>query len=140
MKQFLIKLFILGLAFSFSGSHAEIYSWVDKDGKKHFGQEVPKEYAKKSTVLDVKAVNSMDETKTRPNYQSASSPVPQPLPRANTQDNGDENLSRCEQQKRAYEESVACYARCRLPKDSYGPRVNNVSGCTQCVDVKKPNC
>lgn len=140
MKPFLVRLFILGLAFSFSGSYAEVYSWVDKDGKKHFGQEVPKEYAKKSTVIEVKSVNSMDETKTRPNYQPTSAPAYQQPQMPVMQDNNTGNLSSCEQQKRAYEDSVACYARCRLPKDSYSPRVNNVSGCTQCVDVKKPNC
>lgn len=121
-------------------AHSEVYTWVDKDGKKHFGQEVPKEYAKKSTVIEVKTVNSMDETKTRPSLQPNNTPSYQQPQLPATQDNYSEKLSSCEQQKRAYEESVACYANCRLPKDSYSPRVNNVSGCTQCVDVKKPNC
>lgn len=121
-------------------AHTEVYTWVDKDGKKHFGQEVPKEYAKKSKVIDVKSVNSMDETKTRPSYQSTNTPSYQHPQLPVTQDNYSEKLSSCEQQKRAYEESVACYANCRLPKDDFGSRVNNVSGCTHCVDVKKPNC
>lgn len=121
-------------------AHSDVYTWVDKDGKKHFGQEVPKEYAKKSTVIEVKTVNSMDETKTRPSYQSTNTPSYQQSQLPATQDNYSGNLSSCEQQKRAYEDSVACYARCRLPKDDFGKRVNNVSGCTNCVDVKKPNC
>lgn len=76
MKQHLMILLTLALVVSFSGAHSEIYSWVDKDGKKHFGQEVPKEYANKSKVIDVKSVNSMDETKVRTTPQPTHTRIP----------------------------------------------------------------
>ena len=140
MKPLCIRLLSLILLLGTNVVYAEIYSWVDKDGKKHFGQEVPKEYAKKSTVIDVKSVNVMDETKVQPTPRTNNKPTYQhPQPTA-TQDDDYENLSSCEQKKRAYEESVACYAECRLPKEESGGRVNNVSACRHCVDAKKPNC
>jgi hypothetical protein len=138
MKPTLIRLLSLTLLLSTSFVYAEIYSWVDKDGKKHFGQEVPKEYAKKSTVIDVKSVNVMDETKVSPPPRTTNKTTYQQTHTG--QDDSYENLSSCEQKKRAYEESVACYADCRLPKEESGGRVNNVSACRHCVDAKKPNC
>lgn len=140
MKSIFIKMLSLVFFVSAGFANAEIYSWVDKDGKKHFGQEVPKEYAKKSTVLDVKSVNVMDETKVQSTPRNSNRPsFPQPQAAAAENDTY-ENLSSCEQKKRAYEESVACYAECRLPKEASGGRVNNVSACRHCVDAKKPNC
>src|SRR6478609_10811655 len=96
MKQYLMILLTLTLTFSFSATHAEVYSWVDKDGKKHFGQEVPKEYAKKSKVIDVKSVNSMDETKVRPGTQPTRTPGYQQPQIPDAQDNNAENMSSCE--------------------------------------------
>lgn len=138
MKK-ITTLIVLLIATTCSCTHAEVYSWVDKEGKKHFGQEVPKEYANQSKVLEVKEVNSMDATKVsatpqpRRTYQQQSA---RQLP--TQQDNYNQNLNKCEQQQLAYERSLQCYASCRN-KDARAAGVNNVSACN-CVDVKKPNC
>lgn len=139
MKHFFLKWLLMALFLNVSLSFAEVYTWVDKDGKKHFGQEVPKEYANKGKVVDLKTMNVMEKTNANPtsfptptNYQE---PQAQSEPEAPA-----EKLSACELKKREYEKSVACYASCRFPKDNRGSRVNNVAGCGHCVDVKKPDC
>lgn len=133
-------LLVLLMSVTFTCAYAEVYSWVDKEGKKHFGQEVPKEYANQSKVLEVKEVNSMDATKV------SAAPPPRRTSQQQTarqfptqQDDSNQNLSKCEQQKLAYERSVKCYASCR---NSYARTegVNNVSACGHCADAKKPNC
>lgn len=141
MKISISKLILLLVITTCVHAYAEIYTWVDKDGKKHFGQEIPKEYANQGKALEVKPINSMDETKVtktsspkpaKPTYQQPRRFVPE-------EDSSNRNLSRCEQQKLAYEKSVKCYSDCRnLDAQYHG--VNNVSSCGHCVDAKKPNC
>ncbi|GGY88159.1 hypothetical protein GCM10011613_36510 [Cellvibrio zantedeschiae] len=139
MKDLTSKIIALLLSIAFSFAHAEVYSWVDKEGKKHFGQEVPKEYANQSKVLDVKEVNSMDATKVTPAAPQRKTYTQQPAnPLPTQQDDYTPNLTKCEQQKLAYENSVKCYARCRN-SDARAAGVNNVAACN-CVDAKKPNC
>lgn len=138
MNNRIAKLFIIVCLFTFNYAHSEVYSWVDKDGKKHFGQEVPKEYQKQSKTVDVKPVNSMQATEvTEPPPQK---PARQTYPPYNSpQNDNSQNLSSCEQQKRAYENSVSCFARCKNNGD--GERyVNNVAACGRCQDMKKPSC
>lgn len=137
MKNIFPALMILSILIAATSSYGEVYSWVDKDGKKNFGEKVPKEYLKQSTALDVKPVNSMDaaevprkptaiETSNQPQQGFAPPPA--------------ERLSSCEQQKLAYAQSVKCYASCRQTEGGFNGRtVNNVANC-HCVDVKKPNC
>jgi hypothetical protein len=130
-------LLIVGLA----TAHAEIYSWVDKDGKKHFGEQVPKEYLNKSTEITVKPVNAMEAAKASSNSnETKQATEEQKKPSSPTEDTPTENLSSCEQQKRAYEQSVQCYSRCRNRDGGEENRVNNISACGTCVDVKKPDC
>lgn len=139
MKHLTITMIALFISLTFGCAHAEVYSWVDKEGKKHFGQEVPKEYANQSKVLEVKEVNSMDATKVTPVTQQNKTYQQRPARQLPTQQQDhNQNLSACEQQKLAYQRSVACYASCRN-MDARAAGVNNVSACN-CVDVKKPNC
>lgn len=137
MKIQLSKILMLCFLFATANAHSEVYSWVDKDGKKHFGEAVPKEYQKQSKAIDVKPVNSMQATDItnapqQPNKQST--PV-----FVSPQNDNSQNTNSCEQRKRAYENSVMCFARCRNNGEG-GTRVNNVSGCSKCQDLKKPDC
>lgn len=139
MKNLTAKIMVLLLAIAFNFAYAEVYSWVDKEGKKHFGQEVPKEYANQSKVLEVKEVNAMDATKVSPTTPQRKTYTQQPArPLPTQQQDLNQNLNQCEQQKLAYENSVKCYARCRN-SDARAAGVNNVAAC-HCVDAKKPNC
>ena len=126
---------MLFFLFAFASAHSEIYSWVDKDGKKHFGEEVPKQYQKQSKTIEVKPVNSIpatDVTTAQPQTNKRAAPV-------FVANDNSQNTDSCEQQKRAYEDSVMCYASCKNNGHG-GGRVNNVSACGKCQDLKKPAC
>jgi hypothetical protein len=113
---------------------------VDKDGKKHFGEKVPKEYLNQSNAIDVKPVNSMQAEKvpkTPPATETPSNSAP--IPKPPEEDHSSQNLSACELQKRAYDDSVRCFSRCQNGGEGAG-YVNNVAGCGHCTDVKKPDC
>jgi hypothetical protein len=134
MKSQLAKLLMLCLLFTFSSAHCEIYSWVDKDGKKHFGEEVPKQYQKQSKTIEAKPVNSIPAPAVIPPAQTNKRTAP-----VFVSNDSPPNTNSCEQQKRAYEESVMCYASCKNNGNG-GGRVNNVSACGKCQDLKKPSC
>ena len=143
MKNIFPKWTMLFLLLAFANAHSEIYSWVDKDGKKHFGEKVPKEYLKQSTELEVKPVNSMNATnvpqapiKTAYQLEQERRFIPPEPDTTPTQ-----NLSSCERQKIAYQQSVDCYSSCKsIEVEANGQQRNNVSNCKHCVDVKKPDC
>ena len=146
MKSISSSLVILLLVLASIGAQSEIYSWVDKDGKKHFGEEVPKEYLNQSKTLEVKPINTMDATKapkkpkemekTAFQLEQERRFIPPEEDNRPTQ-----NLSSCEQRKKAYEQSVSCYSSCRsIQVDRNGQQRSNVSNCRQCVDVKRPDC
>lgn len=141
MKDALSRAAVLFLVFGLATAHAEIYSWVDRDGKKHFGEKVPKEYLSKSTELDVKPINAMDATKIPQKPKETEKAIGDQEKRiAQLEEKPTEILNACEQQKRAYEQSVQCYSRCRNREGSEENRVNNISACGSCVDAKKPDC
>lgn len=143
MRNILSIVTAMLLIFTFTCTHAEVYSWVDKEGKKHFGEKVPKEYANQSTELKVKSVNTMDAAKvtSQPDNNNVQRQQPRRFTPPANQDSDDSTLSGCEQQKLAYQKSVQCYSRCQgNNNDRYSNHVNNVAACSNCVDVKKPNC
>lgn len=49
---------ILALSFSSIVAHAETYTWKDKNGKTHFGDQVPPEYKKAATLVDLPPLNT----------------------------------------------------------------------------------
>lgn len=61
-KTALVLLGAAILSFSFP-VHAEIYTWIDENGKKHFGDEVPEKYKDQKKQVKVK-VNTMELKKT----------------------------------------------------------------------------
>lgn len=129
------SLLIIALATLTTLAQAELYTWVDKNGKKHYGDKVPPEYAKQATTVEQKKPNTMPAPPSVEFYQPppARNQVNDQPASTGNQDNS------CEQQKRAYEESLACYNDCRLHRIRTH-NVNNVSACGHCTDVKKPNC
>ena len=152
MKTFRVFIFLLSTLLFAQVSHAKIYSWVDKDGKKHYGDKIPKEYLPQSKTIDIKNVNAMDAVKTsaipdEPVRKNSAPHLPDTTDSAPTDETPNNS---CAQQKLAYQESQACYARCKvnaqddyeLQNRHYQPRrpVNNVAACAQCTDMKKPNC
>lgn len=145
MKLFITRLVLLFSLLTLACANAEIYSWVDKDGKKHFGQEVPKEYAKQSTVVETKPINSMDATKVPAKPKETNKTafqleqerrfVPPEIDTTPAR-----KLSSCEQQKQAYEQAEKCFSNCRQTSWSANGQIkNDVSSC-HCADAKRPDC
>ncbi len=117
-------------------AQAELYTWVDKNGKKHYGDKIPPEYAKQASSVEQKKTNTMPAPPSVNFYQAPARNQVNNQPAA---DNSSNQGNSCEQQKRAFEESQACYDDCRLHRVRTH-NVNNVSACGHCTDVKKPNC
>lgn len=143
------KISLLAVALLFGvtlTAQAAMYTWVDKDGKKHFGDKVPPEYAKQVQSVGIKKMNTMEQPPALNTARAETTPsASRPSPRANVQQAADADS--CEAQKSAYNASQACFSRCRITNQdelnadgSMSPHVNNVAACGHCTDVKKPNC
>lgn len=120
-------------------AQAELYTWVDKNGKKNYGDKVPPEYAKDAKVVESKKANTMEKPPSVYYYQTPRNN------QGNQQEQGQMPApvtadSSCAAQQQAYEDSLACYNDCRRQGKNRQEHYNNVSACGHCVDVKKPNC
>lgn len=149
MKSLLRNVFILLLATQALLAQAALYSWVDKDGKKHFGDKVPAEYAKQVKTVDIKAANSMEAPPVIDKPEPAKRVLKSATPAAEnsdtssaTNDNEQDDPASCEAQKQAYQESLACFNKCRDSgaNNGEGRAYNNVAACGHCTNVKKPKC
>lgn len=117
---------IAPLAFS------ETYTWTDKQGKKHFGDEVPKEYLSKSKIVDTKSTNTIPSVGTPHNNTTNNDTTAQFIEVPNS---SPKTSSACEQQKNEYLSAQLCFNKCRL----VGGGINKAK-CADCKDVKKPDC
>lgn len=135
-NRFWRGLLLITLAMCTTLAQAELYTWVDKQGKKHYGDKIPPEYAKQASAVEQKKINSMPAPPSVNFYQPP--PARNQVSDQSTGNNNNQGNS-CEQQKRAFEESQACFNDCRVHRDR-AHNVNNVSACGHCTDVKKPSC
>lgn len=122
---------------------AEVYKWVDENGKTHFGDAVPEQYQAQQETLNPEA--NIVESDLKKGYKPAPPaadprwtvqpptlrmpPVRSPVPTAGT--GGD-----CESQWAAYQRAKVCFNHCGTETSSGG---RNVSRCA-CTDVPKPRC
>ena len=136
----MMKIFSTFIALCFflmtASANSEIYSWVDKEGKKHYGEKVPKEYLKQSIPVEVKSINSMDATKVSKTPTQRTTETDRSFVQP-SENNNSKKLSQCEMLKQAYANSVSCFETCRNREGRY---VNNVAACSHCQDLKKPDC
>ncbi len=112
---------------------SETYTWTDKQGKKHFGDEVPKEYLSQSKTVDTKSTNTIpgvetphNNTPNNNNNKAQFIEVPNSSPKKS---------ATCEQQKNEYLSAQLCFNKCRL----VGGGINKAK-CADCKDVAKPDC
>ena len=126
---------------------ADAFSWVDEDGKTHYGDSVPGRYKQKAKKLDSSAVTGdqrleaearLAKEKARAESlekarearldgaQSASAPAPTAPP---TGDSANE----CEKQLKKYLDSQACFAPYRLKDGGIKPEAFQ-----KCTEVKEP--
>jgi hypothetical protein len=120
---------------------SEIYSWVDENGKKHFGDKIPPEYQDQASEYAVPRTNSSRavEVDTRK--------APQPATQMPWADNDREAIERshnqplrampenepgtCEEKRAAYLQSKMCFDVCRK-------KTGNVGNCSHCKPMKNP--
>jgi len=161
MSNKLLALLILLLTYS---SHAEIYTWVDENGKKHFGDKVPPEYQEQINAVEVDVRQPSPEELVRAraiateqakavidsrNSRAANMKPEHKVPESSEPALTAEQYAKttCERKKQLYKESEDCYSKCTQQNVLRSPgslrvvkHVRNTSNCGHCQDYKKPNC
>ena len=139
----------LGLVF-LVGSHAaqaEVYRWVDAQGRTHFEDRKPvKETPHGIEEVKVRRGNIVDPVQIR---QAEPAPVPeiqtQPivltLPGPVKKDTGvAASQASCAAMKQAFEAAKACFDACGQTVHRWHGSVRNNSNCGHCTDVPMPHC
>lgn len=135
MRKFSIALLSMYFLLVAVNSFAEIFTWIDKAGKKHYGDQIPAEYANQAKTVDLKKANAMEAVNAKENPQplpSQNQPHPIVIPNGNDQE---ESLDSCKQAKLNYDKSLECFRACTQNQTNH----HNVSQCS-CTDIKKPAC
>ena len=144
---------LLALTFIFLGAgivaHGQVYSWVDENGKKHFGDRIPPQYQDQAAEYEMKETNSAKAV------EHVEYATPTQRPRSSGRSvatSGQFGLSggsrssagggSCEAQKAAYERAQACWGNCRQFNSSGGRAGINAahSACKKCQNLSKPKC
>ncbi len=141
------------------GAKSDIYSWVDEDGKKHFGDKVPKKYQNQANpvALSVHKPSSEEIKAAEDRYRESrkvtrriergrkAADLQRQLPvlpsrKAKTETAPKTQFQDEHEQKLAeYNESVKCFELCRveIPKFPSGTTFD-MSYCGHCKDLPKP--
>ncbi|MGS5086265.1 DUF4124 domain-containing protein [Hydrogenophaga sp. A37] len=138
-----------GLLLCNSLIHAQVYTWTDAQGRKHFGDEVSTPENKRGTPVKIPLPNIAKrfEPNTPPASNApadGSAPVPTPAsaPKAETKKLPGlaAQQEACKAQKQAYQASEACYAECSTPvQNKWGGGRNNAK-CGHCSPMTTPRC
>ena len=134
------RLRLLALLFLLASplSLGQIYSWVDENGNKHFGDKIPPEYQDQASEYEVPETNSAQAIEPQTRRQAISRPRQAPAREQTQNDSMPTQAAReprtCEERKAAYAESTACFNSCRTGSS------NNIANCGHCKQMKKPNC
>lgn len=133
MKPSSIAIFFVAFFCTVLPVHAEVYTWVDKEGKKHYGDKVPAEYLSKSSEVSTKTVNTLPKM-TAPiiNTPSAQSPTAAFVGNESPEN---ETKSSCAQLWSDFEASQRCFSKCVMKGGGI-----NVAKCDNCKDLPRPNC
>lgn len=129
----ILKFFLLAITCTIPSAFSETYTWTDKQGKKHFGDEVPKEYISQGKKIDPKPTNTIPSVETtNDNTNINNSDTAQFIEVPNS---SPKKSAACEQQKDDYLTAQLCYNKCRM----VGGGINKAK-CPDCKDVRKPVC
>ncbi len=153
--KFLFLLLLLSVP-----AQAEIYTWVDENGKKHFGDRVPEKYKTQADNVELNMYQptaeeiaetqrrnqEMERTRRRMESSrraSSSSSRGGYVTTASTSKSRSSNS--CADQKARYEEAKRCFAGCQTrvaapPWQGRRGTVLNNDNCGHCTNVSKPSC
>ena len=140
--------FVISLLMLSPTALGQVYSWVDENGKKHFGDRIPPEYQDQGEEVKMKATNSSDSVQlpepedtfkfaeSRKTNAGASTSSRRSSSKPKTP-------SECAKAKRAYETYQRCRDDCRHmvrhADDQLAARETHPS-CTKCKSVPYPGC
>ena len=117
-------------------AQAEIYKWVDENGRTHFGETLPEKYRKSGQSLTPQPLNTIQGEALRKGARSDNRPArdagEEPQPAYVPPPTADQ---RCAEQHLKYRQSQECYARFR---NANGSLKADAAG--QCADVPQPTC
>ena len=140
-----------------SSSVAEVYSWTDENGQKHFGDTIPSEYSEESERVDLDIHHPSEEdiraTAHNNSYlrHQLGAPVNEgetkPAKKKEKQVRNSKSDSEIayEEQVAAYKKSEACYTACASQAFVHHPHngvrvieARETSNCGHCTPVSKP--
>lgn len=126
---------------------AQIYTWTDADGKKHFGDSAMRPKDRAAPEVKVSPPNVANRFQATPNPAPPTPPPEEPmpspaasapLPESRRPLSGvDRSQNACWAQWEAYYSGADCFAACG---QSNGLGGRNNAGCGHCTDAPRPNC
>jgi hypothetical protein len=116
-----------------SPTWGEIYTWVDENGKKHFGDKIPREYEDKATQYEISETNRSAAVEITEKAPTTSPYVSTTLEPSGQGLRKSQAPASCAELKEQYKKSRQCYEACKLP-------TGNIARCGHCPQMKKPNC
>lgn len=130
---------------------AQVYTWTDEKGRKHFGDEVSTPENQRGTPVKIPLTNTAkrfepDTPPAAPSASDAPTEVAAPMPSALTDPKTGApkrpgvaaEQDACKAQNAAYQASRACYAECSTL--NVGGRGHNNAQCGHCTPLPKPRC
>ncbi len=119
--------------------YAEVFTWVDENGKTHYGDRIPEQYKEQADEVEVN-VNTMPLKENNDASKDILKTEKKSSSSSRNNYNNQTKAQTCEQQKAAYEASKQCFERCYASQGGglYGGGVN-AAKCS-CTDAKKPKC
>lgn len=128
IKFFVLILFTCTTLFS----AAEVYTWTDKNGKKHFGDKVPAEYEAQSKPVESKPINTLP----RSNVYVSEPPQGQPntvvIPSTRANEKAEKT---CAQQWADFSGAQNCFSQCTMKGGGI-----NAAKCSHCQNLPRPRC
>jgi len=129
---------------------SEIFSWKDEKGRTHYGNEIPEQYKKQATSVNIEVrkptaaeiantrrINaSYRQQLSQPEPQQANGPFPQediPIDPSQWEKPTTTAELTYEEKMAAYKKSQACFRPCRTV---FGG--TNRAQCSHCKDIKRP--
>ena len=125
---------------------SQVYSWVDENGKQHFGDSIPPEYQDQASEYAIPDTNSAVAVQSgqRPESRDANpysvirgedlEPARPPPPPNQSNRREYPDSGNCAERMAAYEESQRCFRECRVGGN------NNIANCGHCPQMSRPNC
>lgn len=146
------KGWLLAGLYALSGaSLAQVYTWTDADGKKHFGDAAvrPKNNVSPEVKVPPPNIANRFEAQKAPEGQSETTipaevppetppAAPQPTKPSRRPPSTQRSQDSCKAKWDAFESASACYAECGKSLAPDGARNN--AECGHCTDVPMPRC